>query len=82
MFSYASISVFKDIVQPKKRGVKRGTIQFVLTFYIMYFFRTFQKSTVPYKVHNMGLRYIKDGSIQQDEIYLNTNSATRLTGTK
>jgi hypothetical protein len=27
--------------------------------YIMYFFRTFKKSTVPYKVHNMGLRYIK-----------------------
>jgi hypothetical protein len=25
----------------------------------MYFFRTFKKSTVPYKVHNMGLRYIK-----------------------
>ena len=24
---------FKDIVQPKKRGVKRGTIQFVLTSY-------------------------------------------------
>jgi hypothetical protein len=26
--------------------------------YIMYFFRTFKKSTVPYKVYNMGLRYI------------------------
>ncbi len=26
--------------------------------YIMYFFRTFTKSTAPYKVHNMGLRYI------------------------
>jgi hypothetical protein len=26
--------------------------------YIIYFFRTFKKSTVPYKVHNMGLRYI------------------------
>ncbi len=26
--------------------------------YIMYFFRTFKKSTAPYKVHNMGLRYI------------------------
>jgi hypothetical protein len=26
---------------------------------IMYFFRTFKKSTSPYKVHNMGLRYIK-----------------------
>ena len=25
----------------------------------MYFFRTFKKSTTPYKVHNMGLRYIK-----------------------
>jgi hypothetical protein len=25
----------------------------------MYLFRTFKKSTVPYKVHNMGLRYIK-----------------------
>jgi hypothetical protein len=24
---------FKDIVQPKKRGVKRGTIRFVLTSY-------------------------------------------------
>ena len=24
----------------------------------MYFFRTFKKSTAPYKVHNMGLRYI------------------------
>jgi hypothetical protein len=27
--------------------------------YIMYFFRTFKKSKAPYKVHNMGLRYIK-----------------------
>ena len=26
--------------------------------YIMYFFRTFKKSTAPYKVHNMDLRYI------------------------
>jgi hypothetical protein len=25
----------------------------------MYFFKTFKKSTAPYKVHNMGLRYIK-----------------------
>jgi hypothetical protein len=25
----------------------------------MYLFRTFKKSTAPYKVHNMGLRYIK-----------------------
>jgi hypothetical protein len=25
----------------------------------MNFFRTFKKSTAPYKVHNMGLRYIK-----------------------
>ncbi len=25
----------------------------------MHFFRTFKKSTAPYKVHNMGLRYIK-----------------------
>ncbi len=25
----------------------------------MYFFRTFKKSTAQYKVHNMGLRYIK-----------------------
>ncbi len=25
----------------------------------MCFFRTFKKSTAPYKVHNMGLRYIK-----------------------
>ncbi len=24
----------------------------------MYFFRTFKKSTAPYKVHNMGLLYI------------------------
>ncbi len=27
----------------------------------MYFFRTFKKSTAPYKVHNMVLRYIKYG---------------------
>ncbi len=27
--------------------------------YILYFFRTFKKSTAPYKVHNMGPRYIK-----------------------
>ncbi len=27
--------------------------------YIMYFFRTFKKSRALYKVHNMGLRYIK-----------------------
>jgi hypothetical protein len=26
----------------------------------MYFFRTFKKSTAPYIVHNMGLRYIKN----------------------
>ncbi len=25
--------IVKDIVQPKKRGVKRGTIRFVLTSY-------------------------------------------------
>jgi hypothetical protein len=29
----AQPSEFKDIVQPKKRGVKRGTIRFVLTSY-------------------------------------------------
>ncbi len=29
----------------------------------MYFFRTFKKSTAPYKVHNMGLRYIKTISL-------------------
>ncbi len=29
-------------------------------WYIMYFFRTFKKSTAPYKVRNMGLRYIKN----------------------
>jgi hypothetical protein len=27
--------------------------------YIIYFFRTFKKSTALYKVHNMGLLYIK-----------------------
>jgi hypothetical protein len=27
--------------------------------HLMYFFRTFKKSIAPYKVHNMGLRYIK-----------------------
>jgi hypothetical protein len=27
------LSQVKDIVQPKKRGVKRGTIRFVLTSY-------------------------------------------------
>jgi hypothetical protein len=27
--------------------------------YIVYFFRTFKKSTALYKVHYMGLRYIK-----------------------
>jgi hypothetical protein len=32
--------------------------------YIMYFFRTFKKSTAPYKVHNMGLRYTKVVMIQ------------------
>jgi hypothetical protein len=26
----------------------------------MYFFRTFKKSTAPYKLHNMGLRYINN----------------------
>ncbi len=26
-------TIFKDIVQPKKRGVKRGTIRTVLTSY-------------------------------------------------
>jgi hypothetical protein len=31
--------------------------------YIMYFFRTFQKSTAPYKVHNMGLRYKHSGGL-------------------
>ncbi len=33
----------------------------------MYFFRTFKKSTAPYKVHNMGLRYIKDPKLQYFE---------------
>ncbi len=33
--------------------------------YIMYFFRTFKISTAPYKVHNMGLRYIKAEIPQQ-----------------
>jgi hypothetical protein len=28
--------------------------------YIMYFFRPFKKSTAPYKVHNMGLWYVKE----------------------
>jgi hypothetical protein len=32
--------------------------------YIMYFFRTFKKSTVLYKVHNMGLRYIKNYTLK------------------
>jgi hypothetical protein len=27
--------------------------------YIMYFFRTFKKSTAPYRVLTMGLRYVK-----------------------
>ncbi len=31
--------------------------------YIMYFFKTFKKSTAPYKVHNMGLRYIKTNMV-------------------
>jgi hypothetical protein len=32
--SYHTLShLFKDIVQPKKRRVKRGTIRFVSTFY-------------------------------------------------
>jgi hypothetical protein len=35
-------------------------VQITITYrYIMYFFTTFKKSTAPYKVHNMGLRYIK-----------------------
>jgi hypothetical protein len=35
--------------------------------YIMYFFRTFKKSRVLYKVHNMGLRYIKKNYITAPE---------------
>ncbi len=30
---FTCVSFFKDIVQPKKRGVKRGTIRYVLTSY-------------------------------------------------
>ncbi len=30
---WRAIVLVKDIVQPKKRGVKRGTIRFVLTSY-------------------------------------------------
>jgi hypothetical protein len=53
--------------------------------YIMYFFRTFKKSTAPYKVHNMGLRYIKkiiglsknyrikDGYLVSGNIFANTD---------
>jgi hypothetical protein len=33
--------------------------------YIMYFFRTFKKSTALYKVHNMVLRYIKEKMPQE-----------------
>jgi hypothetical protein len=32
-FNVNKYKTFKDIVQPKKRGVKRGTIRFVLTSY-------------------------------------------------
>jgi hypothetical protein len=40
--------------------IYRDIISHITSTYrnIMYFFRTFKKSTVPYKVHNMGLRYI------------------------
>ncbi len=31
----------------------------------MYFFRTFKKSTAPYKVHNMGRWYIKKDSVSR-----------------
>ncbi len=36
--------------------------------YIMYFFRTFKKSTASYKVHSMGLWYIKILSMSGDYI--------------
>ena len=36
----------------------------------MYFFRTFKKSTAPYEVHNLGLRYIK---IHIDGVEQHTN---------
>ncbi len=41
--------------------IYRDIISHITSTYrdIMYFFRTFKKSTAPYKVHNMGLRYIK-----------------------
>jgi hypothetical protein len=43
--------IYRDII---------SHITITITYrYIMYFFRTFKKSTAPYKVHNMGLRYIK-----------------------
>jgi hypothetical protein len=37
--------------------------------YIMYFFRTFKKSTAPYNVLNMGLRYIKIVSLININIF-------------
>ncbi len=42
--------------------IYRDIISHIISTYrdIMYFFRTFKKSTAPYKVHNMGLRYIKN----------------------
>ncbi len=39
--------------------------------YIMYFFRTYKKSTAPYKVHNMGLRYIKKSTFSVTETNAN-----------
>jgi hypothetical protein len=41
--------------------IYRDIISHITSTYrdIMYFFRPFKKSTVRYKVHNMGLRYIK-----------------------
>jgi hypothetical protein len=53
-----------------KKSMKYWYVMYYITYqyffptityrYIMYFFRTFKKSTAPYKVHNMGLRYIKN----------------------
>jgi hypothetical protein len=50
-----------DVMYTLHPSIYRDIISHITsTFrYIMYFFRTFKKSTAPYKVHNMGLRYIK-----------------------
>ncbi len=66
--------------------IYRDIISHITSTYrnIMYFFRTFKKSTAQYKVHNMGLRYIKrrDSDCNREEASGKMNVSKRMDAIK